>query len=107
MTTEATSGALGSNDQLGAHEGIASNMRSPNGQPRFTVQDGGGWIDDDDFLFDAALKISGDFAPDDRLRFAQWICDALNEADKLLPRQPDHGMGPNIKRMDLGAERRP
>lgn len=89
---------------LGAHEGLASNMRSPGGRPRFTVQDGGRWIDDDDFLYDASLKVSGDFTDEARVAFAQWVCDALNEADKMLPRPPlNEELGPNIKPLDLGA----
>lgn len=87
MTTEAPPGALGSNDGLGqAVEGIASDMRQSDVRPRFTVQDEGRWIDDDDFIFDAMLKISGDFSDESRKRFAQWICDTLNAADARLPR---------------------
>jgi hypothetical protein len=77
-------------DQLGAGADaryLASDQRTP-GRPRFTVQEDGRWIDDDDFIFDCMLKISGDFAQDDRKQFAQWVCDALNEADKKLPREP-------------------
>ncbi len=81
---------LGSSEQLGAGSEaryLASEQRSGVRQ-RFTVQGGGSWIDDDDFIFDCMLKIIGDFSPEDRKRFAQWICDALNEADKKLPREP-------------------
>lgn len=75
---------------LGAGAGaryLASAQRTP-GRPRFTVQEDGRWIDDDDFIFDCMLKINGDFSPDDRKQFAQWICDALNAADLKLPRDP-------------------
>lgn len=65
---------------------FASEMRSAD-RPRFTVQDGGAWIDDDDFIFDAMLKVSGDFTDVERERFAQWVCDALNAADAKLPRE--------------------
>lgn len=67
-------------------EGLASHQRDPSVRTRFTVQDGGRWIDDDDFIFDATIKIGGDFSDEDRLRFAQWIADTLNAADAKLPR---------------------
>lgn len=85
---------LGCNEQLGAGSEalyLASDMRSPESCPRFTVQDGGSWIDDDDFIFDAMIKISGDFSDQARARFSQWVCDTLNEADKKLPREPRAG----------------
>lgn len=88
MTDKATPAVLDLSDGLGAHAGLASSMRNPEGQPRFTVQEGGRWIDDDDFIFDAALKISGDFTDEERLAFARWICAVLNKADEQLPRQP-------------------
>lgn len=65
---------------------IASNMRNPESRPRFVVQDGGLSIDDDDFIFDAQLLITGDFLEEDRMAYAQWIADALNAADTRLPR---------------------
>jgi hypothetical protein len=66
-------------------EGIASDQRSA-GIPRFRVMDGGTWLDDDDFLFDATIKIGGDFLDEDRLKYAQWVADVLNAADVKLPK---------------------
>lgn len=91
MTNESTPGVLGSNAGLGAGAEapyLASHMRSPDDKPRFRVGADGGVIDDDDFLFDALIRIEGDFADGDRLAYAQWMADALNEADKKLPREP-------------------
>jgi hypothetical protein len=59
--------------------------------PRFTaeVQDGSRiWIYDDDFGFDAALEISGDWLQEDKLRYAAAVCAALNAAD-IPVRQAD------------------
>ena len=59
------------------------------GEPRFRVSDDGRTISDEDFIFDVLIRVGGDFG-DDALRtsYAQWMCDALNEADKHLPREP-------------------
>jgi hypothetical protein len=59
---------------------LSSNMRSPDGGPRFRVRDGGAWIDDDDFIFDATVRIGGDFGEGKKLAYAQWIADTLNAA---------------------------
>jgi hypothetical protein len=64
---------------------------------RFKPNDGGTWIDDDDFGFDAMLKVDGDFGSDaDRLAYAQFICDKLNAPEAIpapegaqLPPLPD------------------
>jgi hypothetical protein len=94
MTDQATPAKVRLTDGLGAHEGLASNMRSPGGRPRFTVQDGGRWIDDDDFLYDATLKVSGMPASAPRLRHP-------------LPRQwrVTRGLGLVPKREQLGEQR--
>lgn len=68
---------------------LASEMRPLDGGQRFRVSDGGRTISDEDFIFDALIRVGGDFGDDAlRTRYAQWICDALNEADKTLPREP-------------------
>lgn len=74
-----------SRDRHTARIGLASTQRTKD-RARFTVCDGGKLIDDDDFIFDATITIGGDFSPEDRLRFAQWVADTLNEADRPLPR---------------------
>lgn len=63
--------------------------RPQDGEPRFRVSDDGRTISDEDFIFDVLIRVGGDFG-DDALRtsYAQWMCDALNEADKHLPREP-------------------
>jgi len=73
--------------------GLASDMRLAGSGRRFSVRDDGYWIDDD-FIFDAQLAVTGDFADEQRVRYAQWICDTLNAADALLPRtEQAHGIG--------------
>lgn len=68
---------------------LASEQRPRDGGPRFRVSDGGRTISDEDFIFDALIRVGGDFGDDVlRTRYAQWMCDALNEADKTLPRVP-------------------
>ena len=68
---------------------LASEQRPRDGGPRFRVSDGGRTISDEDFIFDALIRVGGDFGNDDvRTRYAQWVCDALNDADKQLPREP-------------------
>ena len=90
MDNETAPANVGSMELLGvgAEENyLASDMRNPDVRPRFTVQAGGRWIDDDDFIFDSMLKITGVFTDEARLQFAKWIADTLNEADKTLPRR--------------------
>lgn len=68
---------------------LASEQRPRDGGPRFRVSDSGRTISDEDFIFDALIRVGGDFGDDARrTRYAQWMCDALNEADKSLPREP-------------------
>lgn len=83
VNSPAAEGAT-SNDVLGGGH-VASTMRRPNSEKRFIVIGDGRVIDDGDFIFDARLVISGDFGDGDRLRYAQWIADALNVADATLP----------------------
>lgn len=46
---------------------------------RFTTNEDGSYIDDDDFMYDSSLRVEGDFADDaTRLSYAQWLCDKLN-----------------------------
>lgn len=68
---------------------LASFQRPDDGQPRFRTSDDGRTISDEDFIFDALIRVGGDFGDDAmRRRYAQWVCDALNGADKTLPREP-------------------
>jgi hypothetical protein len=62
--------------------------------PRFTVAANGRghpgqmqvWIYDDQFHWDASMRIKGDFTKlADKMRFAQSICDILNENVKRIP----------------------
>lgn len=81
--------ALRSSDGLGAGAGVrylASGHRAHG--PRFHPTTDGRDIFDEDFIFDAMLRVRGDFLPDDRAAYVKWICDTLNEADKTLPRVP-------------------
>lgn len=52
---------------------------------RFTVSTGDSgtdvWIYDDDFGYDAAMELTGDFLPADKIRYAEAVCNALNAAD--------------------------
>lgn len=67
---------------------LASEQRNPDGRPRFSASEDGRLIDDDDFIFDASLRVSGDFGGDEERRaYAQWIADTLNAADQALPRE--------------------
>lgn len=66
---------------------LASDMMPPGGGPRFRIGVEGRHIIDEDFIFDAMLKVDGDFDDTQRAAYAQWICDALNEADKTLARE--------------------
>ena len=84
--------ALGAGAEAGR---LASEQRPRDGGPRFRVSDGGRTISDEDFIFDALIRVGGDFGDDAlRTRYAQWMCDALNEADKQLPREP---RAPNVQ----------
>ena len=65
---------------------LASDLR-PAGL-RFRLSGNGSHIADEDFIFDALLKINGDFGDGERKAYAQWIIDALNAADAKLPRKP-------------------
>jgi hypothetical protein len=57
---------------------------------RFVPSADGKIIDDDDFLYDAMLKVTGDFGDDEtRISFAQWLCDKLN-----APEPSDSGLAP-------------
>lgn len=57
---------------------------------RFEVVDGekGPWIDDDDFGYDAAISVSGDFVDDEKRKFLQAVCDVLNENEARIPIPP-------------------
>lgn len=58
---------------------------------RFAVRDGGRWIDDDDFTFDAMMKIDGDFGSDEaRAQYAAMVCERLNAGES---NPPAHGVG--------------
>jgi hypothetical protein len=55
---------------------------------RFAVQDwpSGIYVDDDDFGYDACMKITGDFATkEERIVYAQAVADALNVAEIPTP----------------------
>lgn len=88
----APGGQSRSNAELGAGAEaryLASEQRPRDGGPRFRVSDGGRTISDEDFIFDALIRVGGDFGDDAlRTRYAQWMCDVLNEADKTLTREP-------------------
>jgi hypothetical protein len=65
----------------GAH---SSKQRTRN--HRFVPSPDGRTIDDDDFLYDASLTVSGDFADDEsRHSFAQWLCEKLNASPSPPP----------------------
>ena len=42
------------------------------------TSEGNGYIQDNNFDFDAGLRIGGDFVNDERDQYAQMICNALN-----------------------------
>jgi hypothetical protein len=47
-------------------------------QERNFSYDGNGWIQDNNFDYDAGWKVTGDFIGDDKDQYCQMICDALN-----------------------------
>ena len=47
----------------------------------FTVEEGG-FISDQNFDFDAGLRVSGDFVDDEKQRYAQMIASVLNSHNK-------------------------
>jgi hypothetical protein len=55
-----------------------------NDGPRFTVSPAAEgdnlWIYDDDFGYDASMLLTGDFSPEDKMKYAQAVCDVLNSA---------------------------
>ena len=85
-------GIVLSSDGLGvgteARPYLASHMRCDDEKPRFRVGPDGAVLDDDDFIFDALIRIEGDFDEGERVAYAQWIAAALNAADAKLPRMP-------------------
>lgn len=60
--------------------------------PRFTIGNNNAgstmMIYDDDFGYDAAFELSGDWEDDQKEVYAQKVCDALNAAD-IPVRPPD------------------
>lgn len=64
---------------------------------RFAVSDGrhGLWIDDDEFSYDAALRVTGDFeTPEAKLAYLQALCDVLNENEDRIPWRNDGNTDP-------------
>jgi len=56
---------------------LSSTQRSPG--PRFQMDSDGRHISDEDFIFDANLRISGDFKHfDQRIAYVQMLCRLLN-----------------------------
>jgi hypothetical protein len=51
---------------------------------RFFVAQDGAFIGDENFDFDAGLKVSGDFVDDEKRRYAQMIACTLNNAVKAM-----------------------
>jgi hypothetical protein len=69
---------------------MASETSENQTRPRFTVHLGERdvYVFDDEFHWDAALLVSGDFADkNDCIRFAQGIADALNKSAILVPKE--------------------
>ena len=52
--------------------------RTMNMKDRNFTSEGNGYIQDNNFDFDAGLRIGGDFVDDERDQYAQMICNALN-----------------------------
>lgn len=65
------------------------------GDRSFTMKDrnfsycGNGWIQDNNFDFDAGWKITGDFVDDDKDNYSKMIVDVLNAAGKSAKRYQD------------------
>ena len=49
-------------------------------ESRFWVGGDGEFIYDEDFTYDATLRLTGDFTDETRLAYAQAVADALNKA---------------------------
>ena len=63
---------------------LSSTQRSPG--PRFQMDSDGRHISDEDFIFDANLRISGDFKHfDQRIAYAQMLCRLLNAPEAAAP----------------------
>jgi hypothetical protein len=78
-------------DEIRALEETTEKMRQT--RERFDVGLGtskGRWyINDDDFHWDAALAVSGDFESEaEKLRYMQAICDVLNANEDKIPYRP-------------------
>jgi hypothetical protein len=58
----------------------------------FTVS-GDGYIQDNNFDYDAGLTISGDFSEGDKAKYTQMICDALNSYTTPPPPTLDFAAG--------------
>jgi hypothetical protein len=59
---------------------------------RFEVSEGrqGLWIDDDEFSYDAAIRITGDFeTPEAKRAYLQAVCDVLNAQEDRIPWRRD------------------
>jgi hypothetical protein len=71
--------------------------------PRFTVGsvDEGARISiyDDDFGFDAALALSGDWSQEDKVRYAAAVCAALNSAN-IPVRDDSQSSGGGVKHVE-------
>ena len=67
---------------------------------RFEVSDGrhGLWIDDDEFSYDAAIRITGDFESQEAKRaYLQAVCDVLNAHEDSIPWRRDELWAPSMK----------
>lgn len=64
---------------------------------RFEVQSGTNgriYIDDDDFHWDALLRVSGDFESDaEKLRYAKAIARVLSDNEASIPYRPKPAQG--------------
>jgi hypothetical protein len=75
-------------------------------EKRFSIHEGDGeriYIDDDDFHWDALLRVSGDFEScEEKKRYAQAICDVLNAAEDSIPYRPaaETCAGPTAEEMN-------
>lgn len=58
----------------------------------------GAWIDDDEFSYDAAIRVTGDFeTPEAKRAYMQAICDILNEQEDRIPWRNDGNTEPFFK----------